>query len=108
MFNSLRLKELQPTRILCAWDSPGKNTGMGCHFLLQGIFPNQGWNSIPLSSLAFAGGSFTISATFKQGKNLQDQLNEEEMCNLFEKKRKRKFRVRTVKMIQDLRNRIEI
>ena len=26
---------LQPTRILCPWDSPGKNTGVGCHFLLQ-------------------------------------------------------------------------
>ena len=25
-------------------DSPGKNTGVGCHALLQGIFPNQGWN----------------------------------------------------------------
>ena len=24
-----------PTRLLCPWDSPGKNTGMGCHFLLQ-------------------------------------------------------------------------
>ena len=24
-----------PTRLLCQWDSPGKNTGMGCHFLLQ-------------------------------------------------------------------------
>ena len=34
---------LQPTRI-CPWDSPGKNTGVGCHFLLQGIFPNQGLN----------------------------------------------------------------
>ena len=29
----------------CPWDSPGKNTGMGCHFLLQEIFPNQGMNS---------------------------------------------------------------
>ena len=30
------------------WDSPGKNIGMGCHFLLQGIFPTQGWNlSLP-------------------------------------------------------------
>ena len=28
-------------RLLCPWDSPGKNTGMGCHFLLQGIFPTQ-------------------------------------------------------------------
>ena len=26
------------------WDSPGKNTDMGCHFLLQGIFPIQGSN----------------------------------------------------------------
>ena len=26
------------TRLLCPWDSPGKNTGVGCHFLLQGIF----------------------------------------------------------------------
>ena len=45
-------------RLLCPWDSPGKNTGVGCHFLLQGIFLTQGWNqcllhwqadSLPLS-----------------------------------------------------------
>ena len=35
---------LEPTRLLCAWDSPGKNTGMGCHSLLQGIFLTQGSN----------------------------------------------------------------
>ena len=35
---------LYPTRLLCPWNSPGKNTGVGCHFLLQGIFPTQGWN----------------------------------------------------------------
>ena len=35
---------LQPTRLLRPWDSLGKNTGVGCHFLLQGIFPNQGSN----------------------------------------------------------------
>ena len=28
----------------CPWDFPGKNTRMGCHFLLQGIFPTQGSN----------------------------------------------------------------
>ena len=33
-----------PPRLLCPWDSPGKNTGVGCHFLLQGIFPTQGSN----------------------------------------------------------------
>ena len=31
-------------RLLCPWDFPGKNTGVGCHFLLQGIFPTQGLN----------------------------------------------------------------
>ena len=31
-------------RLLCPWDFPGKSTGMGCHFLLQGIFPTQGSN----------------------------------------------------------------
>jgi len=35
---------LQPTRLLCPWDSPGKNTGVRCHALLQGIFPTQGSN----------------------------------------------------------------
>ena len=30
------------TRLLCPWDFLGKNTGVGCHFLLQGIFPTQG------------------------------------------------------------------
>ena len=33
---------LWPTRLLCPWNSPGKNTGVGCHALLQGIFPIQG------------------------------------------------------------------
>ena len=31
-------------RLLRPWDSPGKNTGVGCHALLQGIFPTQGSN----------------------------------------------------------------
>ena len=30
--------------LLCPWDFPAKNTGVGCHFLLQGIFPIQGSN----------------------------------------------------------------
>ena len=30
-----------PYRLLCPWDFPGKNTGVGCHFLFQGIFPTQ-------------------------------------------------------------------
>jgi len=31
-----------PARLLCPWDFPGKNTGVGCHFLLLGIFLTQG------------------------------------------------------------------
>ena len=35
---------LLPARVLCWWNFPGKNTGVGCHFLLQGIFPTPGSN----------------------------------------------------------------
>ena len=38
MSASFRPTGLKPTRFLCPWDFPGKCTGMGCHFLLQGIF----------------------------------------------------------------------
>ena len=34
----------EPVRLLCLWDFPGKNTEVGCHFLLQGIFLTQGSN----------------------------------------------------------------
>ena len=44
MSNSLWPSGLQPTRLLCPWDFPGKNIGVDCHFLLQGIFPTQGLN----------------------------------------------------------------
>ena len=40
MSNSLWLHGL--AKLLCPWDFPGKNTGAGCHFPLQGIFPTQG------------------------------------------------------------------
>ena len=35
MSDSVQPHGLQPTRLLRPWDSPGKNTGVGCHFLLQ-------------------------------------------------------------------------
>ena len=44
MSDSLWSHGLQPARLLCPWISPGKNTGVGCHFLLQRIFPTLGWN----------------------------------------------------------------
>ena len=35
MSDSVRPHRRQPIRLLCPWDSPGKNTGVGCHFLFQ-------------------------------------------------------------------------
>ena len=40
--DSLRPCGLGPARLLCPGDSPGRNTGVGCHSLLQGVFPTQG------------------------------------------------------------------
>ena len=80
MFDFLLPLGLQPTRLLCPRNSP-KNTGFGCHFLLQGIFPTQGSNpcllhllqwqadSIPLSHL----GSPCYVRTQQKGKTPMDQ-----------------------------------
>ena len=47
--DSLRiLWTVYPTRLLCPWDFPGRNTGVGCCALLQGIFPTQRLNPGPL------------------------------------------------------------
>ena len=45
MFGSLQPNKLKPTRLLCPWDSVGKNTGVGCHSLLQEIFLTHGLNA---------------------------------------------------------------
>ena len=60
LFDPLQPYGLYPARLLSPWDFPGKNTGVGYHFLLQGIFLTQGLNtcllhwqadSLPLSYL---------------------------------------------------------
>ena len=48
-------------RLLCLWDSPGKNTGVGCHALLQGIFPTQGSNPRLLHLLHWQAGSLPLA-----------------------------------------------
>ena len=45
----------------CPWDSPGKNTGVGSHFLLQGIFPNQGLNPCLLSLVHWQAASLPLA-----------------------------------------------
>ena len=44
MSDSLWPHGLEPIRLLCPWDFPGKNTRLGSHSLLQGIFVAQGFN----------------------------------------------------------------
>ena len=47
--HSVMSDSLQPTSIFCPWDFPGKNTGVGCHFLLQayGVTDVKFWKSLP-------------------------------------------------------------
>ena len=60
----LRPNGLQPARLLCPWDFPGKITGVDCHFLLQGIFPiqesNPGCRKI-LYQLSYEGSPISLS-----------------------------------------------
>ena len=80
-FNHVRLCDpmdcMQPVRLLCPWDSPGKNAGVGCHALLQGIFPTQGsdphllrllhWQvvSLPLMPPGKSSSFVAVSKTYK-------------------------------------------
>ena len=49
---------LQPVSIFCPWDSPGKNIGMSCYFLLQGNLPNSGTEPTSPASPALTGKFF--------------------------------------------------
>ena len=65
MSNSLQPYGLWPASLLCPWDSPGKNAGVGCHFLLQGIFPTQGSNLCLLCLLHWQVGSLPLASPGK-------------------------------------------
>ena len=56
---------LQPANLLSPRNSPGKNTRVGCHFLLQGIFPTQGSNLHLLCLLNWQVGSLSLTAPGK-------------------------------------------
>ena len=56
---------LQLTRLLCSWNSPGKNTGVGSHSLLQGIVSTQEPNPVSLVCPALAGRLFATGATWE-------------------------------------------
>ena len=52
---------LKPARLLCPWDSPGKNIGVGCCAHLQGIFSTQGLNPHLLCLLHWQAGSLPLA-----------------------------------------------
>ena len=71
MSDSLPPHELQPIRLLYPWNSPGKNTTVGCYSLLQGIFLIQGSNLGPHTADRF----FTVWAISSQTLSLLNQLS---------------------------------
>ena len=60
---------MEPIRLLCPWDFPGKNNGMGCHFLLKGIFSTQGLNLCLLHLLHWQVDSVLLSHLIFPGKD---------------------------------------
>ena len=62
------------TRLLCPWDSPGKNTSVGCHTLLQGILPTLGSNLHFLCLLYSQVGSLPLVPPEKPQLNLISQF----------------------------------
>ena len=67
MSDSLQPDGLWPTRLLCPWNSPGKNSGVGHHALLQGIFLTQGSNLSLWHLLHWQAGFFFFYHVCHQG-----------------------------------------
>ena len=72
MPDSLRCHGLQPTRLLCPWNFPGNNTGVGCHSILQGIFLTQGLN---LRLLHWQADSVSLSHRRLRKRRKQPRIN---------------------------------
>ena len=62
--------DLWPTSVFCPCDSPGKNTGVGFHVLLQGIFPTQGSNPRLLCLMHWQAGSLPLVPPEKPKKKI--------------------------------------
>ena len=60
-------------RLLCPWDSAGKNTKVGCHFLLQGVFWTQGSN--PLRLLHWWADSLPLSHQGSRSNSFLSKIN---------------------------------
>ena len=75
MSNSLRPHGLQPTRLLCPCDSPGKKAGVGCHFLLQRNLPTSGIEPPFPESPALQEDSLPLEPLGKPSRKLTVSLN---------------------------------
>jgi len=78
--SSLAPCRLQPIRLLCSWDFLGKSTGVGCHALLQGIFPTQGLNLFTLVSCT---GSWVLYHQCYLGSTIGSSINRNKLKSLF-------------------------
>ena len=66
MSNSLRLHRLWPARLLCPWDSLGKNTGVDCHAFLQDL-PDPGIEPVsPVAPALHKGASLTLPGVMEK------------------------------------------
>ena len=74
-------QSIEGCRLLCPWDSPDKNTGMGCHFLFQDIFPNPGIKPTPpvlqadYLPLSHLGSLFLFHGPINGFENISSHLN---------------------------------
>ena len=59
----------QHSRLLCPWDSPSRNTGVGCRFLLRGIFQTEEWSPPPLCLLHWQADSLPLASPGKPNKS---------------------------------------
>ena len=77
MSNSVQPYGLQPASLLCPWDSPGKNTVVGCHALLRAIFLTLGSNLLPLYLLHWQACSLPLNhlGTLLMSSHVQKQLD---------------------------------
>ena len=78
MSDSLRPNGLYPARVLCPWNLPGKNTGVGYRPSSRDL-PNPGIKPMSLTSPVSAGGYFTTSATSVENHN-NERCQEEGSC----------------------------
>ena len=82
-FSHVRLcdsMDCSPPGSSCLWVSPGKNTGVGCHALLQGIFPTQILNSGLLCLLRWQADSLPLASLGKPSGKYSSQLSSKGMC----------------------------